>query len=272
MKRAFRLVLLAVLSVSLCAACGNGKQPEQHTRQDSPQPTASTDACQPHQQIPTPRPTSLPMAYRTTPDEIIHHLPSPGDGPLYSDLSIATDVRAEEYTDESGETVERWKAVMWHYNDYCHVAGGRFVYVGDVVEFAGYRIKVLYISSNSVVLAISGQALDPAQIEAECASSIYNRLPDETVLPVYRESYTLDSLQIHKTGVPWIEEYVDQQGKTVEGPATRLRIVDEQQADAWEGVVHVGDIIESGSYRIRISKISDTYIGLIVGRLDELAE
>ncbi|MBN1310253.1 MAG: hypothetical protein JXB30_02460 [Anaerolineae bacterium] len=219
----------------------------------------------------TATPTNTPMDYELTSGEAIHRLPDKGEGFLYDDLSIGIGgAWTEPFVDETGLVTQRWTAKMAVWNHQCYPTHGRTVSIGDIIDFAGYRIRILDFMEDHVIVAISGKSLDPVRAATECVSSIYNRLPDEQRFTLYRESGEIGDLVFVKSGDTWIEEYVDANGETVEGSAIELSITSSQSSDVWEGVVHIGDIIEYEEYQIRIQVINEEFIDLVFGNLAEL--
>ncbi len=215
----------------------------------------------------TAMPTSTPT-YEVTADEKMYILSNGGEGRVVKGLDIAIgNVWTEDYVDKSGATVKRWKADMPLINDQC--LGGSTVHIGDVVEFAGYQIRVLDINDDNVVVAISGQLENPSQIVEDCISNPLYQLPSETSVTLYQSKEKSDSLEFEKIGEVRAEEYINTKGEAVKGPAIKMRITSDGQRQSWEGTVHVGDVIEYGGYRIRIQTINEVFVDLVYGSLSE---
>lgn len=225
-------------------------------------------ACQitgvPQPQTPTVAVTSTLATYTLTPGENVHRLPNKGEGFLYEGLAVGVSIAANS-------TTERQPAGLFIYNNQCYPLQSRTVFVGDSIEFAGYWIRVLDIADDYVVVAVSGQLLDPAQVAVECMSSTYNRLPHEEYVSLHRDSEKIGDLTFVSSRESWIEEYISASGEAITGYATDLRITSDQTNEVWEGIVHVGEIIEYGTYQIRIQVINkeEKFIGLVFGDLAE---
>jgi uncharacterized protein YkvS len=233
-------------------------------------------ACKTNDELSEPAPTaivtSIPVTYETTPGEIIHHLASGWKHEPYEGLEIlvASTQEIEEYDGESGTTNKIWQAEIGLGNEWC--LGGEFVHVGDVVEFSGYRIRIVEINQEKVVAAISGDLSTPSEINLTCIG-IHNQLTSERSVTFDRQSQRHDSIEFYRVGDPlWIEEYVDQDGNLVEGPAFRLkaRYITMQDDESVEYVVHMGDIIEFKGYRIRVMYITEPYVRLAMIKLSDL--
>jgi hypothetical protein len=210
-------------------------------------------------------PTITPLA-----GAIVLSPPIGGEGEVQPGLHVGiANAALEEVTLESGGTTEKWHAGIWLFNDLCYSVVGTKVYPGDIVEFAGYQIQVLGIDEHQATIAVTGQLWDAPQIEAACAGSTTNRLPNEEAIFLFQDSYTADSLVFTKNGPPWLEEFTTQDGLTAERLAINLQIISSDQSQSWEGTVHEGDIIELGVYRIRILSISELQTILVYSDLSD---
>ncbi len=222
---------------------------------------------------PTSTPVSVPPIklvlidlddYEALPGETLHLLTEGLDGEIAEGLSIGT---GNIWSDQS---TKEWQATLWISNDLCYSAHGRTVYIDDSIEFAGYLIRIVDIKDGGVAAAISGQLSSPEGITASCITSPYNRLPGEQVVDVYYERQSSSEFGTIESGDSfWIEEYSDMNGEAVEeGPAAELKIVPEGQSETWEGTVHIGDTIEVGGYRFRVSDINEVFVSLIWIQVD----
>lgn len=250
------IVVIGTAMIAVCACSTQGGLPA-----TTPTPTVQ----------PTSTPVSVPPfkpvyvdldSYETLPGETLHLLLDGLQGEIAEGLSIG--VGNTRLADS------KWQARMWISNDLCYSAGGRTVYVDDTFEFAGYQIRIADIKDGGIVVAISGQLASPEAIAASCITSPYSRLPGEEVIDIYYErQHSSEAGTIEVGGSHWIEEYTDMNGEVVmEGPAVELKIVPEGQSEAWEGTVHIGETIEVGGYRFRVSTINEVFVSLIWSKVD----
>lgn len=207
------------------------------------------------------------MTYATTPGEEIFRLPSDGEAYLYSDLSIGSNSgQLREYVDESGIARERWEIGLWIGNSQCGAARGRTLYVGDTVDFAGYRIRVVDITREYSVVTISRSTSSLVP----CVPGLYNIVPQERLVIWSTESILIEETYEVSIGEPQLDEPINENGQLNQRLSVQLRFSTDNSTDVWEGIVYEGDSIEFLGNRIRILSLHEDSILLAIAKMDEL--
>jgi hypothetical protein len=189
----------------------------------------------------------------------------------YEGIDIAiSGVVMEEYVDLEGGTSERWVAGMDIGSEQHPRALPRPIRAGQVIEFEGYRIRILDIRENEVDFAIS--RLNGPPPEATATLSIYNTELGEARHFVDQGSESRYGSLRYVFSEPRVEEVVDESGVVIEETVVSVRIWTDQSQEELNTTMRIGDIIEFEGYRIRLLWIyDDVTVFVALADLSELS-
>lgn len=224
-------------------------------------------ACTPTNTTPTQAVTETP---ELTPGEIIQQVPVRQVIWLYDeDLMLVGDCWwIADYIDESGPAPGRWDASLMVGTAKYPSARPRAMEIGDIIEFANYRIRVLAIAEYDITIAIqeSTQNLSdlPGIYNAEVGEVIQHRSIGNEALP-YDGSEPL----IMRFDNPRLIEPVEE---GIEEWEVTLWVGLNESPDLQSYQVRTGNIIEFEGYRIRILTLfEDKAVFVATGKLSELS-
>jgi hypothetical protein len=202
-------------------------------------------------------------SYELEPGETVVPLAVPGDMEYGSIMIGFSGTRLEE---ESGQT-QRWVAFLWLGSEQHPSALPMPVHEGDIIEFEGYRIRILGIETGGVDFAIGESGRPPSQ--ATATLSIYNTEPGESLhLDHIGNNQRYESIWYVANDLR-TEEIVDESGAVTERKVVSIRVWSDQSSAEVSDTMGVGDVIEFEGYRIRLLSIHEETYWVAVGKLSE---
>jgi hypothetical protein len=262
-----KITLLSIVALALLSACSN--------RQTMPHFPTSTPSAWGTRIALTERVSELTIqpliatesarlaSYELEPGETVVPLAVPGDMDFESIWIGFSGTHLEE---ESGQP-QRWVAAMWLGSEQHPSAYPRPVHERDVVEFEGYRIRILGIDSGGVDFAI-GESDRPPSL-ATATLSIYNTEPGEILrAPAWGREQQYGSMwYVFQDLRP---QQFDDESSTDTGEAVVSVRVWSEQGSVDERQMRIGDVIVFEDYRLRLLKIGSSGVDIALTTLGDL--